>query len=317
VSTAGTLVYVDPPGGFAANAHTLVWVDRTSKKEESLGAPPRAYLHPRLSPDGTRVALWSNDQEDDIWIWDVRRRTTARLTLDPGLDRFPLWTPDGRRIIFASSRSGVLNLWWQAADGSGNAERLTTSNAPQFPTGITPDGATVVFNEPMPAMGSELLQFTLGTRHVTPLLQTRFNEFNADVSPDGHWLAYDSNRSGSFDVYVRPFPNADGGEALVSTAGGSKPLWARNGKELFYVDADGALVSVPVEARGVVWRAGTPAKLFDGYVNTGTSGRTYDVSPDGQRFLMIKAGTDAGAATLGIIVVQHWDQELRRLAPVK
>jgi len=195
--------------------------------------------------------------------------------------------------------------------------RLTTSDYTQFPTGITPDGATVVFNQPTPTMGSELLQLTLGTRQVTPLLQTKFNEFNADVSPDGHWLAYDSNRSGSFDVYVRPFPNVDGGEALVSTAGGTKPLWARNGKELFYVDADGALVSVPVEARGGIWRAGTPAKLFDGYVNTGTSGRTYDASPDGQRFLMIKAGTDAAAAMLGLIVVQHWDQELRRLAPVK
>ena len=316
VGTGGTLVYVDPPGGLAANARTLVWVDRAGK-EESLGAPPRAYLQPRLSPDGTRVALWINDQEDDLWIWDVKRRTTARLTLEPGLDRFPLWTPDGRRIIFASSRSGVLNLWWQAADGSGNAERLTTSNTPQFPTGITPDGATVVFNEPSAAMGSELRQFAFGTRQVTALLQTKFNEFNGDVSPDGHWFAYDSNRSGSFDVYVRPLPNADGGGWLVSTAGGTKPLWARNGKELFYVDADGALMRVPVEASGGTLNAGTPVKLFDGYVNTGTSGRTYDVSPDGQRFLMIKAGTDAGAATLGIIVVQHWDQELRRLAPVK
>lgn len=99
--------------------------------------------------------------------------------------------------------------------------------------------------------------------------------------------------------------------------GRSEPLWAANGKDLFYVDADGAVVSVPVEASGVVWNAGRPMKLFDGYVNTGTSGRTYDVSPDGQRFLMIKAGSDAGAALLGIIVVQHCDEELRRLAPVK
>ena len=191
--------------------------------------------------------------------------TLTRLTLDPGLDRFPVWTPDGQRIIFASNRGGALNLWWQAADGSGNAERLTTSSNPQFPTGITPDGTAVVFNEPTPTMGSDLLQFALdGTRQVTPLLQTKFDECNGIVSPDGRWLAYDSNSSGSFEVYVRPFPNVGGGQSPVSTAGGTRPLWARNGKELFYVGADGALMRVPVEASGATWNAGTPTKLFEG-----------------------------------------------------
>jgi Tol biopolymer transport system component len=145
------------------------------------------------------------------------------------------------------------------------------------------------------------------------------DEFNGNVSPDGHWLTYDSNRSGSFEVYVRPFPNTDGGEWQVSSGGGSKPLWARNGHELFYVGADGAMLSVPVEASGTAWNAGTPVKLFEGkYVNTGTSGRTYDVSADGQRFLMIKPpATDASTAMLALIVVQHWDEELKRLVPTK
>ena len=254
----------------AANARTLVWVDRTGK-EEPVAAPPRAYEHPRLSPDGTRVALSSLDQENDLWIWDLGRATLTRLTLDPGQDWFPVWTPDGRRIIFSSNRGGQLNLWWQAADGTGAAERLTTSSHAQFLTGITPDGTAVVFNETTPTMGRDLLQLALdGTRRVTPLLQTKFDERNGIVSPDGRWLAYESNSSGTFEIYVRPFPNVGGGQWQVSTAGGRQPLWARSGKELFYVGADGALLRVPVEASGATWNAGTPMKLLEGRYYTGT-----------------------------------------------
>jgi len=124
VATDGTLVYVDAPGSLGENARTLVWVDRTGK-EEPVAAPPRAYEHPRLSPDGMRLALSSNDQENDLWIWDLRRATLTRLTIDAGMDWFPVWTLDGRRIIFSSNRGGQGNLWWQAADGTGAAERLT------------------------------------------------------------------------------------------------------------------------------------------------------------------------------------------------
>ena len=269
VAADGTLVYVDAPGSLAANARTLVWVDRTGK-EEPVAAPPRAYEHPRLSPDGTRVALSSTDQENDLWIWDLRRATLTRLTLDPGQDWFPVWTPDGRRIIFSSNRGGQFNLWWQAADGTGAAERLTTSSNAQFLTGITPDGTAVVFYEVTPTMGRDLLQLALdGTRRVTPLLQTKFDERNGIVSPDGRWLAYESNSSGPFEIYVRPFPNVGGGQWQVSTAGGRQPLWARSGKELFYVGADGALLRVPVEASGATWNAGTPMKLLEGRYYTG------------------------------------------------
>jgi Tol biopolymer transport system component len=315
IASDGTLVYVDALGNLA-DARTLVWVDRTGK-EEPVDTPPRAYHHPRLSPDGTRVAVWCSDQEDDIWIAHLARATLTRLTLDPSPDRFPVWTLDSRRIIFTSSRGGALNLWWQAADGSDAAERLTTSSNNQFPTAITPDGTAVLFSEQMPTVTNDLMQLALsGTRGVMPLLRTKFEKFNAIVSPDGRWLAYDSNGSGSFEVYVRPFPNTATGQSQVSTAGGTRPVWARNGKELFYIGADGALMRVPVEASGTKWNAVTPTKLFEGrYYNAGTSGRNYDVSPDGERFLMIKlSGTDAGSA---LIVVQHWDEELKRLAPTK
>jgi serine/threonine-protein kinase len=320
VATDGTLVYVDAPGNLAVNARTLVWVDRTGK-EEPIAAPPRPYAQPRISPDGTRVALYIVDQEGDLWVWDLRRATLTRLTLDSSKNWFPVWTPDGRRIVFSSTRGGQLNLWWQAADGTGAAERLTTSSNNQFATGITPDGTAVAFDEQTPTMRRDLLQLALdGTRRVTPLLQTKFDERNGIVSPDGRWLAYESNSSGPVEIYVRPFPNVGGGQWLVSTAGGKKPLWARSGKELFYVPADGALQRVPVEASGATWNAGTPTKLLEGrYLTDVAAGvRMYDVSPDGHRFLMIKAlGTDASAAPPALIVVQHWDEELKRLVPTK
>ena len=302
-------------------------------KEEPIAAPPRAYLHPRLSPDGTRVVVSAADQEADLWLWDLQRATLTRLTFEAGADVFPVWTPDGRRIIFTSDRAGgVLNVWWQAGDGAGAAERLTTSSNIQIPTGITPDGTAVVFFELTPTMSRDLLRLALDAsrpstgsgrgelvepHRVTPLLQTKFDELNGIVSPDDRWLAYESDSSGRFEIYVRPFPNAGGGQWQVSTGGGTRPLWARSGKELFYLGPDGALLRVPVEASGATWNAGTPAKLLEGRYFTGgavTAGRTYDVSPDGQRFLMIKApGADAPAAS--IIVVQHWLEELKRLVP--
>ena len=317
ISADGTLVYVDAPSSLATNARTLVWVDRTGK-EEAIAASPRAYNHPRLSPDGTRVALFSNDQENDLWIWDLRRVMLSRLTLDPAVDSFPVWTRDGARIVFSSNRGGSLNLWSQAADGTGAAERLTTSPNDQRVTGITPDGTTVVFDEAVPAMGRDLLQLALDPpRRAIPLLQTKFGELNGIVSPDGRWLAYESNSSGAFEVYVRPFPNVAGGQWEVSTAGGRMPVWARSGKELFYVDADGALMTVAVEANGVTWNSGLPTKIpaRHFFVGNSASGRTFDVSPDGQRFLVIKTPGNDGGAAPAFVVVQHWDEELRRLVP--
>jgi Tol biopolymer transport system component len=319
VASDGTLVYVDAPSG--GTGRTLVWVDRRGK-EEPIAAEARAYAQPRISPDGTRVALYCADQENDICIWDLRRETLRRFTFDPGVDQTPIWTPDGQRIVFGSLKdAGVSNLWWQAADGAGAAERLTTSSNAQFPTGISPDGTQLVFVEQTATMGRDLMLLSLdGSHRVTPLLQTRFDERNGNVSPDGHWLAYESNSSRQLDIYVRPFPNAEGVQWQISTTGGTRPLWSpRTGKELFYVAADGALMKVPVDASGAAWSAGTPMKLLEGRYFTGGSNvsRSYDISPDGQRFLMIKeAGTDATEPP-SIIVVEHWDEELKRLVPRK
>ncbi len=152
-------------------------------------------------------------------------------------------------------------------------------------------------------------------RRVEPLVQTPFNERNGVVSPDGRWLAYESDSSGRFEIYVRPFPNVHAGQWLISTAGGTRPLWAPSGLELFYVGPDGSLMAVRVDARSGTWVAGQPAKIVEGpyYTQSGNPGRTYDIAPDGRRFLMVKLP----AATPQIVIVQNWTEELKRLVPTR
>ncbi|MGH9254882.1 MAG: protein kinase domain-containing protein [Vicinamibacterales bacterium] len=327
VSDAGTLVYAppDPAFGFGAAAGpptTLVWVDRDGR-EEPLAAPPRAYAYARLSPDGTRVALDVRDQERDIWIWDLRRQTMTRFTFDPESDILPVWTPDGRRLVWASQRAGRYNLYWQAADGTGAVERLTESPSPQRANGFTPDGRRLVFAQDAERQQGRdlfLLPFE-GERRATRLVQTMFDERNAEISPDGRWLAYESSESGQFQIYVRPFPDAEQGRWQVSTSGGVQPLWARSGQELFYLAPDGTLMGVPVDAQGgASFAAGTPATLIAGAgYSAGIAAqfsRTYDVAPDGNRFLRIKSSTSAADdARPDLVVVQGWFEELRQRVP--
>ena len=315
IAQNGTMVYI--PAGTRAAARTLVWIDRQGQ-EQAITAPVRAYTYPRLSPDGSRLALDVRDQDNDIWIWDFARQTLSRFTFEVAQDQYPVWTLDGRRLIFDSRRTGgQANLFWQAADGTGAAEQLTKSPINQSPYTISPDGTRLVFRSDELKTGSDLLALTLNKEHqIQPLVQTNFNELNAEISPDGRWFAYESNESGQYEIYVRTFPDAAAGRWQISTGGGTKPLWARNGQELFYVAPTGALMAVRV-APGATFTAGTPTRLFDGRYYIGDAanvGRTYDVSPDGRRFLMMKADTTTPAT---IIVVQNWDQELKRLVPVR
>jgi Tol biopolymer transport system component/tRNA A-37 threonylcarbamoyl transferase component Bud32 len=326
VARDGTLVYLagGPQGG---TARTLLWIDRQGR-EEAIKAPPRAYVYVRLAPDGTRVALDIRDQESDIWVWDLARETLTRLTFDPTIDRYPVWTPDSKRIIFASDRAGPANLYWQAADNTGTVERLTQSGNLQMATSISPDGTRLVFEEARPSR--DLMALTLDKdRHAEPLVQSQmYQEENGEVSPDGRWLAYESNESGKYEIYVRPFPEVNSGRWQVSTMGGTQPLWARSGQELFYVAPDGTLMRVAVEpgparpqSGGQAWRAGTPVKLFENtyaWALSGVTGRSYDISADGKRFLAIKQ-VSAGqtGAPSNLIVVQNWFEELKQKAPGK
>jgi serine/threonine-protein kinase len=317
VANDGTLAYI--PGNEAASPRTLVWVDREGR-ETPIPIPPRPYLLPALSPNGRRVMVFGNDQEHDLWLWDLVQTTLTRLTLTPGVDGIGVWTPDSRRVIFASERTGVRNLFWQAADGSGAVERLTESPNTQYPSAVSPDGRRVIFTEANPNTTDDVMMMELdGTRRVTPLVRSPFNERNGSVSPDGRWLAYEANDSGRVDVYVRPFPDVNGGHWQVSTTGGTRPIWARSGQELIYASPTGALMRVGV-SRGPTWAATTPTEVVkQGYYTIPQWwGLSYDISPDGQRFLMLKeGGADGSAMPASIIVVQNWVDELKRLVPMK
>jgi serine/threonine-protein kinase len=323
LSRSGALAYIRGTAVTTVlSPRTLVWVDRKGN-EEPIAAPPRSYATARLSPDGARIALGVYDQNADIWIWELARQTLGRLTFDPGADLSPVWTPDGRKVIWASTRSsGFPNVYWRAADGTGNVERLTTSPNPQFPTSISADGKRLVLFENT-SSAQDLTVLSMGERDTAPLLHTPSAEMNADLSPDGHWLAYQSSESGRFEVYVRPFPNVDNGRWQVSTNGGSRPVWSRNGKELFYLDGSDLLTAVPI-ATGTIFQEGNPTKIlstkyFPGATSLGLDLRGYDVSPDGQRFLMIKEtpAERSSTATPSVIVVLNWIEELKSRLPAK
>jgi len=275
-----------------------------------------------VSPDGTRIALGVVDVKPDIWLWDLARATLTRLTLGPFAHAFPVWRPDGRELVFSSDRAGgVPNLFRQAADGTGTIERLTESPYNQSATAYAPDSTRLVFTELSPNSGQDVMALRLdGSRQALPLVQTRFNESNGAVSPEGRWLAYDANDSGTYQIYVRPFPDVTRGQWQVSTSGGRQPVWARSGRELFWVAPDGGVMGVAV-AGGPTWTAGAPTKVLEGHYVVSTLGsgfpRDYDIAADG-RFLMMKtAGNDAASAPPQIIVVQHFDEELKRLVPAK
>jgi Tol biopolymer transport system component len=258
------------------------------------------------------VAVAIEDQENDIWVWDLARRTLDRLTFGPAADFAPVWTPDGHHLVFFSQRVGQGGLFWQPADGPGGAERLS-AGAP--PSGVTPDGSQVLFGT---VGNQDLMMLALdGTRRVQPLLQTASVERNGIVSPDGRWLAYESDSAGRFEIYVRPFPNVSAGQWLVSTAGGTRPLWAPSGQELFYVAPDGVLMALRVDARAGKWTSGSAARVVEGpYVTRSLRDkRTYDVSTDGKKFLMVKQPANQTAPQ--IVVVQNWQEELKRLVPTR
>jgi serine/threonine-protein kinase len=331
VSQSGTLVYV-PSATDQEPMRSLVWVDRKGH-EERITAPLRAYGLPRISPDGTRVVIAIYDQENtEIWIWDLARETLRRLTFSPGMDGMPFWTPDGRQIIFHSERKGVGNLYSQAADGNGTADRLTTSPNPQWPTSISPDGTWLAGFDHLPRRDSDIVFFRLAgtlTRPgsgpsppvshsaLEPVAEPRFRGWFAEFSPNGRYVAYQSDESGQLEVYVRPFPQVDRGRWQMSIEGGSRPAWSRSGRELFYIDGSNTLTTVPVHMSGSTFSAGKAAKVFDAKYAEPNPGRHYDESLDGQRFLMIKSISegDPNATPASMVVVLNWFEELKQRVP--
>jgi eukaryotic-like serine/threonine-protein kinase len=315
VSEEGSLVYL-ATGGDAGAPRAFVWVDREGQEEVITTGlvDPRV---PRISPDGTRIAYdafasrGGNDR--DIWIYDLVRKATTRFTFQPTFDAHPVWSPDGQQIVYLGGAWGIFR---KSADGTGATERLTTSRVAQPPTEFLPDGSGVVFYEIASDTSRDIYSLALdGPNQITPLLRTSAVEASGSVSPDGRWLAYESNESGSFEVYVRPFPNIDDGRWQVSSGGGTEPRWARNGQELFY--RNGArMMRVPVTLEPV-FVFGHAEVLFEGNFRSFVT-RNYDVAADDQRFLMIKdVATDATTVPLTeFVFIQNWMEEVSGRAPV-
>ena len=305
VSQTGSLAYL--PGDVQGAGRRLFWVDRGGT-EHRLDAPPRNYLSPRISPDGQRVAVVVQGANDDVWVYDIPRQTLSRLTFG-SRSLTPIWTSDGKRIIYRSIRNGALNLFARAADGSGEEERLTTSPNNQFPQAESPDGQTLVF---MDTGDRDLWILPLtGDRKPYPFFKSPFAETGGAFSPDGHWLAYASDESGRNEVYVQPFPSG-GRKVQISRDGGGQPRWARTG-ELFYLNSD-TVMAVELTTQPTL-TVGPSRVVFKGQFATG-GGSSFDVQSDGQAVLLIKEG-DHTAAAAQINVVLNWFDELKRLLQAK
>jgi serine/threonine-protein kinase len=312
VSASGSLVYL-PVSGSDTPQRSLCWVDRAGKRE-ALGAPPKPLISfPTLSPDGQRLAVSvAESQKPQVWIYDLRRGTFSPLTFE-GSNHFNVWTPDGQGIITSSTRTGPANLYELRADGNGPPKPLLRRPHHEDPGSCSPDGKYVAFTEIDPVSQWDIWVLPLqGDRVPKPFLQTRFSEINPMFSPDGRWLAYTSNESGRSQVYVEPFPGP-GAKVEVSTDGGREPLWSRDGRELFYWSGQ-KLMLVDV-GTGPSFNASRPRMLLEGpYVRSiGYGSPNYDITPDGQRFVMVQ-GETSPRTQMDVVTnwVEEWKGRVRR-----
>ena len=311
-SSSGALAYMV---GAEGGSTQLTWFDRQGKTLETIGQRG-AYNTLALSPDGTRVAAERRDGSgSDLWLIESKSGgKNDRFTFDPGTETAPVWSPDGSRVTYASTRSGGFNLYQKLSNLAGNEEELFKSSEQTYPTDWSRDGRFLLFTAIGGKTQPDLWSLTLEGEHkAAAFLQTEFQEYGGRLSPDGRWLAYVSNASGRVEIYVRPFPpSADRtGQWLVSNGGGSFALWRKDGKELFYRVSGGAVMAVEVTP-GAVFKSGQPKQLFQvPAVNVNGFGYSWDVSADGQRFL-INTNRDEGAAQEPITLVLNWTAGLRK-----
>jgi Tol biopolymer transport system component len=309
VSETGTLVYRRG----AASQLAPTWFDQQGNAGGTLGERGE-YANPAVSPDGARVAValgpW---RTRDIWILDVARGTTTRFTFDPGHDDDPVWSPDGKSIVFSSNRSGQGDLYIKPADGSGEERLLFKSDQPKSPTSWSKDGRFLLFSSFGPKTRSDLWILPMqGEAKPISILQTQFDELLGQISADSHWIAYMSDESGNYEIYVRPFSavasgGATGARWMLSKGTGAYPRWRADGKELFYTTLGFQQMAVDIDT-GKGFQAGTPRRLFLAPPPVNDVG--WDLAPDGKRFLFVAA--PGGGRTIPFTVVLNWAADLKK-----
>ena len=311
VSASGLIAYGEP------SRRQLTWVDRSGMTQGTVGEPDPTFLEPRVSPDSQRVAVARTVRGSGTGLWLLDRARTTRVTFE-AYAACPVWSPDGTRIAFWSPRNGPGDIYQTLASGAGEEERLVASDQGKYPTSWSADGRFLLYHSLDPQMNADLWVVPMvGDRTPSLFLRTPFREAYGAFSPDGRWVAYHSNESGRQEVYVRPFvppgtggadAGAPGGRVQVSTAGGVFPLWKPDGKELYYLNPEGAMMAAPVSVTGSTLEPGAPVVLFHTRIVGGgvdaQQRRQYDVAPDG-RFLI----NMVSAAAAPITLIQNWQPE--------
>jgi serine/threonine protein kinase len=324
-SAAGPVVYRTG----SESPRQLVWIDRSGREIEKVGAPDptrgsNAASNPSLSLDGRRVALSRTvNGNADIWIQELERSVLSRFTFDAAVDSAPIWSPDSNQIVFASRRKGVRDLYLKPARGAGGEQLLLATPETKDPVDWSPDGRFLLYGAVDPRTGNDIWALPMsganasptgrshqeldGDRKPFPVVQTNFNEHSGQFSPDGKWIAYESNESGRYEIYIQLFPGP-GGKTQISTNGGSSPRWRRDSKELFYLGPDDRLMAVPIRfaSNGQTLEPGTPVPLFVTRFGRGAGYDAWDyvVAPDGQRFLMNTSTEEA--VTSPIVLLMNW-----------
>ncbi len=299
--------------GTGSSPTRLVWLDRNGKEMGTVGEVAE-YSNPALSPDEKRLAVGRRDpvtNTRDIWIFDLTRGTSSRLTFDPADDMNPTWSPDGNWIAFTSDRKGQRNLYRKLASGTGEDEVLWESAERKSTEDWSRDGRTLILNSVAPGKpGTDVLALPLaGDRKAVPVLSGPFAEDMAQLSPNGRWIVYRSNESRRTEIYVQSFPPA-GGKWQISASGGTDPQWRRDGKEIFYLSPDNKLMAVEVKTEGAAFEAGLAKVLFEARVPGAPPRNRYVAAANGQRFLVVAANEQVSSAPMNIVL--NWQAGLRR-----
>jgi serine/threonine-protein kinase len=312
VSNQGTLVYVSR----AATRRSLIWTDRSGTKlEEIKTIPPDAYEDPRLSPDDSRVLV---TRDGDIWIYDIASGRSSRATRD-GVSLMGVWDPTGSRVAYSSASGGNLEGWVVPVDGSGEPRQLTTLGGQVHVDSWSPDGRLLTLHRHgVLAGGTEIFVVPMDEPGGKPLAFPGKLGEGADFARDMRYVTYLSPESGRREVYIRPYP-APGGQVTVSVGGGREPIWSPNG-EIFYRSIAGDRIFAVSVTTTPALKIGAPVQLFERpyYISpTGSPRPNYDVTADGQRFIMLTpdGGLNSASSNSRIVVVQNWSEELRRLLP--